>query len=103
MNKAEINNGITINNKHWFNFKKFKAFKKQLNEYLKKQYNETLNVLFNDKAIREAVFKYILWFDWETDVFNSWRKDKIWDLALSNKSVNIITELKEHTKEILYK
>jgi len=98
MKNSEINN----ENNFTFNFKKFKIFKKKLNDYFKEKYWETINQKFSDKKIREAVFKYILWFNWNTDLFNSWRTENIEDFNLSDDIIEIIENLKEHTKIILY-
>jgi len=95
-------NEIKEQNNYTFNFKKFNILKKNLNIFLKERYNQTLNQLFNDKKTKEAVYKYILWFEWTNDIFKSWRKENISDLNLDNNIIDIILELKEHTKKILY-
>jgi hypothetical protein len=101
MNNQNLNKwGIKDN--FTFNFSKFKLFKKKLNEYLENKYNTRLNELFGDKEMRESIFKYILWFDWNSDIFQSWRKQNINDFEISNELNNIISELKEQTKTILY-
>lgn len=90
-------------NNYTFNFKEFKKFKKKLNTFSEKKYKKRLYQVFNNKKTKEAVYKYILWFDWNTDVFQSWRKENIYDLQLNEDIIKIIYELKEHTKNILYK
>jgi len=99
MNNSNINN----RNDFTFNFNKFKILKKDLNKYFLEKYWETINQKFRDKKIREAVFKYILWFEWNTDIFQSWRLNNINDFNLSDETIKIINDLKEHTKLILYK
>jgi hypothetical protein len=53
-------NTLKEQNNFTFNFKKFKEFKKKLNKFLEEKYNQSLNQAFNDKKIKEAVYKYIL-------------------------------------------
>ncbi len=98
-----MNNSESINeNKFTFNFNKFKILKVKLNNYFQEKYWETINQKFSDKKIREAIFKHILWFDWNTDLFRSWRKENIEDFNLWEKTIEIISDLKEQTKKILY-
>lgn len=101
MNKQNLEKGW-IKDNFTFNFSKFKLFKKKLNEYLENKYKQRLNELFDEKEIREAIFKYILWFDWNSDIFQSWRKHSIDDFQIDNELNIIISELKEQSKNILY-
>lgn len=98
MNNFESND---LNN-YSFNFNKFKELKKKLNIYFIEKYWKTINQKFKDKKIREAIFKYILGFSWNTDLFNSWRKENINDFELPEDIIEIINDLKNYTKKILY-
>jgi len=92
-------------NTYSFNFKKFKIFKKRLKSFLKEKYGDNFYAVsrWQDKEFKEAFYKHILWFSWQTDVFNSWRKKDIWEFELDSDTKEIISMTKKHIKEILYK
>ncbi len=93
---------INQNNELGFNFTKFRTFKKKLNKYLKEKYWKTLKELFENKETREAIFKYIFWFEWNTNIFWSWRKENIDDINLDESLIEIIEHIKIHTKKTIY-
>ncbi len=89
-----------INTVWTFNFRKFKEFKKKLNKELEKKYWKTLKKLFTNSKEREAIYKYIFWFNEKTDLFNNWNSNSIFEY-ISKDTEYLINEIKLLTKKLL--
>jgi len=101
MNKIE--NSKDINNCGSFNFKRFKVLKKRIRKIMDDKYWEdvTKKILWN-KEIKEAFYKFILWFPWYKDVFNSWRKKDISEFKLDKTVEDVIYEVKNYVIDNIY-
>lgn len=92
------------NNSYSFNFKKFRELKKKIKEFIiKKYWEDIVQKIFTNKEIKEAFYKHVLWFSWNTDVFNSWRRKDISEFDLNKTVEDVISDTKHYVMENLYK
>jgi adenine C2-methylase RlmN of 23S rRNA A2503 and tRNA A37 len=94
---------LNSENKYTFNFKRFKKLKKKVKHYLNERYGNNLPEIFKDKKFKEAFYKYVLWFDWKTDVFNSGRLKNIFEFSIDDDIKSVIEETKSYVMKVLYK